>query len=88
MSLYRIQWLIRVTQLFESLRKQSDPKKLEKEAKAIAEREAAHNAKAQQRLAELVSQARLKGTCVLIKTPDRQQFDSPGYHLFDSGDRW
>jgi hypothetical protein len=36
------------------LRKQADPKKLEEKAKVIAEREAAQNAKAQQRLGELV----------------------------------
>jgi len=40
-------------QLLESLRN-VDPKKVEEKAKELAEREAAHSAKAQQRLAELV----------------------------------
>lgn len=42
-------------QLFESLRKQTDPKKVEARDKALAEKDAAQNAKAQQRLMELVS---------------------------------
>lgn len=40
--------------LFESLRKQVDPKKLEEKAKIIAEREAAQNEKARQRMGELI----------------------------------
>ena len=42
------------TAIFESLRKQADPTKLEEKAKVIAERQAAQNEKAQQRLGELV----------------------------------
>ncbi|CZR66304.1 probable SAM50 Sorting and Assembly Machinery (SAM) complex subunit [Phialocephala subalpina] len=41
-------------ELFESLRKQVDPKKLEEKVKALAEREAAQSAKAAQRLGELI----------------------------------
>jgi len=40
-------------QLFESLRKQ-DPKRLEEKTRALAEKEAAQSAKAQQRLGALV----------------------------------
>lgn len=41
-------------QLFESLRKQVDPKELEEQQKELAEKQAAQSAKAQERLAHLV----------------------------------
>ncbi|KAE8444562.1 hypothetical protein EG329_014486 [Mollisiaceae sp. DMI_Dod_QoI] len=41
-------------ELFESLRKQADPKKLQEKAKFLAEKEAAQSAKAAQRLGELI----------------------------------
>lgn len=49
-----IRTLLTREQLFESLRKQNDPKKLEEKAKVVAERAAAQNAKAQEILGELV----------------------------------
>jgi len=49
--------------LFESLRKQVDPKKVDERAKAFAEREQAQNAKAQQRLAQLVCGAFFWDAC-------------------------
>lgn len=45
---------IHPTQLFESLRKQVPPEKLEAQQKDAAEAQAAQNAKAQERLADLV----------------------------------
>ncbi|PBP19821.1 mitochondrial outer membrane protein, partial [Diplocarpon rosae] len=68
-----------ISQLFESLRRQVDPKKEAEQAKAVAAREAAQNAKARERLMELIGSnsslpVTVSSICVIGAAHTRRSF--------------